>query len=414
MRVLYVNHTGLLGGAERSLLSLLDFLPADFDGRLACPPGPLHDDATRRGVRVVPIAGSAGSLKLHLVQTPIALGAMAVAAAGLLRAARFWHADVLHANSIRAGMIAEPVARALGRPLVLHVRDCLPPSPLTRRLQQSLAERAAVVIAISHHVARAFDPDGTARRLEVIDNPFDLTRLDPASIDRNAARSRLGLAPDQPALALVGQITPWKGQEESIRALARTRRTHPNAVLLLVGEAKFVARATRYDNRSYLRRLHETVAELGLDGAVRFLGEREDVPEILRACDVALVPSWDEPFGRSVVEAMAMGVAVVSTAVGGPAEIIRDGIDGVLVAPRQAHALAAAIAGLLDEPATRHALGRAARASAIERFGAHRHVAGVTSLYRKVLGDRAMAAGGDGHMQRLESLDWQTYGCPRR
>ena len=334
--------------------------------------------------------------------------ALAAAAAGVLRAARSWHADVLHANSIRAGMIAEPVARALGRPLVLHVRDCLPPSPLTRRLQYSLAERAAVVIAISHHVARTFDPDDAARRLEVIDNPFDLTRLDPASIDRNAARSRLGLAPDEPALALVGQITPWKGQEESIRALAHMRATHPDAVLLLVGEAKFVARATRYDNRSYLRRLHETVAELGLDGAVRFLGEREDVPEILRACDVALAPSWDEPFGRSVVEAMAMGVAVVATAAGGPAEIIRDGIDGVLVTPRHAHALAVAIAGLLDDPATRQALGQAARASAIERFGAHQHVVGVSALYHELLGDRATAAPGGGHMPPAESLDWQT------
>ena len=413
MRVLYVNHTGLVGGGERSLLSLLDFLPADVEGRLACPPGPLHDHATRRGVRVVPIAGSAGSLKLHLVHTPIALGAMAAAAARVLRAARSWHADVLHANSIRAGMIAEPVARALGRPLVLHVRDCLPPSPLTRRVQHSLTERAAAVIAISDHVARAFDPDGAARRLEVIDNPFDLTRLDPASINRSAARGRLELAPDEPALALVGQITPWKGQEEAIRALARVRRTHPNAVLLLVGEAKFVARATRYDNRSYLRRLHETVAELGLDGAVRFLGEREDVPEILRACDVALVPSWDEPFGRSVVEAMAMGVAIVATAVGGPAEIIRDGIDGVLVAPRHARTLAVSIARLLDEPATRQALGRVARASAVERFGAHQHVAGVSSLYHELLGDRAMAAGSGGHIRPVESLDWQTYGCPR-
>ncbi len=322
MRVLYVNHTGLVGGAERSLLGLLDSLPADVETRLACPPGPLHERAAARGVPAVPIAESVGSLKLHPVHTPVALGAMAAAAAGVLRVARAWQPDVVHANSIRAGMIAEPVARGLRRPLVLHVRDCLPPSPLTRRLQNSLAVRASAVIAISRHVAHAFDPDGAAPRLEVIDNPVDLARLDPARIDRRAARTRLGLAQDDLALALVGQITPWKGQEEAIRALARVRATHPTAVLILVGEPKFVARATRYDNRSYLRRLHETVADLGLGHAVRFLGEREEVAEILRACDVALLPSWDEPFGRAVVEAMAMGTPTVATSVGGPAEII--------------------------------------------------------------------------------------------
>jgi L-malate glycosyltransferase len=387
VRVLYVSHTGLLGGAERSLLSLLESLPANVEARLACPPGPLPEHAARRDIRAIPIAESVGSLKLHVVHTPVALGAMAAAAAGVLRIGRSWHPDVLHANSIRAGMIAEPVSRALKRPLVLHVRDCLPPSLLTRRLQASLAARATAAIAISHHVGRAFDPDGVAQRLEVIDNPFDLARLDPNRIDRHVARTNLGLRGDAPALALVGQITPWKGQEEAILALAIVRRAHPSAVLLLVGEPKFVARATRYDNRAYLRGLHETVAELGLGDAVRFLGEREDVPAILRACDVALLPSWDEPFGRVVVEAMAMGTPVVATSVGGPAEIIRDGVDGVLVPPRRPEALASAVVELLNDQTRRQEVGIAARTAAIGRFGRDRHAAGVSALYRALLGD---------------------------
>jgi L-malate glycosyltransferase len=392
VRVLFVNHTGLVGGGERSLLPLLTALPADIEPRLASPRGPLHEYARRHGIDVVPIVESVGSLKLHPVHTPHALGAMATAAAGVLRAARSWQADILHANSIRGGMIAAPASSALRRPLVLHVRDCLPPSALTRRLQSSLAARAAAVIAISRHVARNFDPDGGARRLEVIDDPFDLAPLDPARIDREAVRTRLGLPPGAAVLALVGQITPWKGQEEAVRALARVRRAHPSATLLIVGETKFTAPATRYDNRSYLRHLQDVVAELGLGDAVRFLGEREDVPEILRASDVALLPSWEEPFGRAIVEAMAMGVPVVATSVGGPAEIIRDGIDGLLVAPRQPEALAGAIAGLLGDEARRHTLGAAARKAALERFGHERHAAAVTALYREALGLISTAA----------------------
>jgi L-malate glycosyltransferase len=386
VRILYVSHTGLVSGAERSLLGLLESLPVDVEPMLAGPPGPLHDHAARIGTLTAPIAGTAGSLRFHPVHTPVAVAAMAVSAGGVLRAARSWQADLLHANSIRAGMIAEPVARVLKRPLVLHVRDCLPPSPLIQRLQASLALRAGAVIAISVHVAKAFDPHGIAPRLRIIDNPFDLATLDPARIDRVAARKKLELADDDKVLALVGQITPWKGQEEAIRALAWLREEeHPTAVLLLVGEAKFVTRACRYDNRGYLCRLHELTAQLGLGDAVRFLGEREDVPEILRACDVALLPSWDEPFGRAAVEAMAMGVPVVASAIGGPAEIITDGVDGTLVQPRDPAALAVAVDELLRDPRRRRALGCAARKSVEERFGGERHATSVTALYREVL-----------------------------
>ncbi len=403
MRVLYVNHTGLVSGSERSLLGLLESLPADVEPRLACPAGPLHQHAARIGTQTAPIAGTTGSLKLHPVHTPVALAAMAVTAAGVLQAARSWQADVLHANSIRAGMIAEPVARAIKRPLVLHVRDCLPPSPLTRRLQASLALRAGAVIAISNHVARAFDPHGIASRLRIIDNPFDLAKLDPARLDRFTARNGLGITDDDKVLALVGQITPWKGQEDAIRALARVREEHPTAILLLVGEAKFVARATRYDNRAYLHRLHELTARLGLGNAVRFLGEREDVPEILRACDVALLPSWDEPFGRAAVEAMAMGAPVVATAVGGPAEIITDGVDGTLVLPRDPGTLAVVVNGLLRDPQMRHALGAAGRKSVQERFAGDCHATAVTALYREVLSaDRRFRAAGSVAFPALE------------
>jgi L-malate glycosyltransferase len=404
VRVLYVNHTGLVGGAERSLLVLLDSVAREIETRLACPAGPLHEQATRRHHEVAAIAECAGSLKLHPVHTPVALGRMAVAAASVLRTARRWRAEVVHANSIRAGLIAEPVARSLRLPLVLHVRDCLPPSALTSRLQRSLATRAAAVIAISRHVANAFDPDAVAPLLEVIDNPFDLARLDPAAIDRDEARSRLALAHDHRALAQIGQITPWKGQEDAIRALARIRVTHPRTVLLLVGEAKFVARATRHDNRSYLRHLHGLVAELGLGGAVRFLGEREDVPEILRACDVALLPSWDEPFGRAVVEAMAIGAPIVATSVGGPAEIIRDGVDGLLVAPRRPDLLATAICGLLEDSGRRDSIAAAGRRTAAARFGQDRHATAVTRLYREVLEVDGKTENTTGNLKPLGSL----------
>jgi L-malate glycosyltransferase len=391
MRVLYVERTGLVGGGERSLLGLLDSLPDDVAAHLACPAGPLPEAAARAGVATTPIAECVGSLKLHPLHTPVALGAMAVAGARLSAVVRRRRPDLLHANSIRAGMIAAPVARLLGRPLVVHVRDRLPPSRVSHAVQAGLAARADAVIAISEHVARGFDPGGRARRLRVIDNPFDLCRLDPRRVEAAAVRRGLGLPDRAPVLALVGQITPWKGQAEAVRALAAVRATHPDAMLLVVGEAKFTSRATRYDNRAYLEGLRRLVGELDLGNAVRFLGERPDVPEILGAADLALVPSWDEPFGRTVVEAMAMRVPVLATAVGGPAEVVHDGVDGRLLAPRRPDAWAEAIRQMLDDEPARRAMAAAGRASVVARFGGRRHADAIVALYRTVLAARAGA-----------------------
>lgn len=385
MNVLYVERVGVVGGGERSLLGLLAALPTEVRARLASPRGLLQAEAMRVGVAGATIPASAASLRLHPLHTPVALGAMAAGSAGVARAAHRFGPDLLHANSIRAGLIAAPAARALRLPLVVHVRDRLPPSPLSRRLQAALCARADAVIAISRHVAEGFDPDGRARLLRVIDNPFDLGRLDPVRIDRAEARRRLALPAGAPVLALVGQITPWKGQEDALHALAAVRASHRDAMLLVVGETKFTARATRYDNLAYMDRLRRTVATLGLGESVRFLGERADVPEILKAADISLAPSWDEPFGRTVVEAMAMGVPVLATAVGGPAEVVRDGVDGLLLPPRRPDVWAHAVRRLLDDGRGRAAMGAAGRAAAVARFGAHRHAAAVVALYREVL-----------------------------
>jgi len=389
VKVLYVSHTSLVSGAERSLLGLLETLPADVEPCLAVPPGPLYDHAVALGIPTVPIPSVVGSLKLHPVYTATALRAMARASLSLFREARRMQPDLIHANSVRPALIAVPVARALRRPVLLIVRDCLPPSALTSRLQALLVGHSEGVIAISRHVAEVFDPEARASRLIVSDDTFDLTAFDPTSFERDAARARLGIAPGTPVLVLVGQITPWKGQEEAIRALAAVRRAHPSATLLIVGEAKFVSRATRYDNVAYLGRLQELARELQLEDAVRFLGEQSPIGEVLRAGDVSLVPSWEEPFGRVVVEGMAMGLPVVATSAGGPAELIDDGVDGVLVAPRRPDALAAAITRLLDDPDLRGRIGVAARRAAVVRFGdKNRHASEVTALYREVLAQR--------------------------
>ena len=146
-------------------------------------------------------------------------------------------------------------------------------------------------------------------------------------------------------------------------------------MLLLVGETKFVARATRYDNTTYLAELQRLVRDRCLEPHVRWLGERDAVAAILAATDVLLVPSWAEPFGRVIVEGMAMGCLVAATAVGGPAEIITDGVDGLLLAPRDPPGWAQALGTIIADPARMQEL-RAAGPRAAARFGREPFAAG--------------------------------------
>jgi glycosyltransferase involved in cell wall biosynthesis len=217
-----------------------------------------------------------------------------------------------------------------------------------------------------------------------VHNPVDLQRFNPATIDRRSARARLGVPESAPLLAVIAQITPWKGQATAVRTLAQIRVRRPDAQLLLVGESKFVHKATRYDNRGYERFLRALAASLEVSDAVAFLGEREDVPEILAALDMLLVPSWEEPFGRSVIEGMAMGIPVLATNVGGPIEIIADGREGRLLSPEREDVWADVVAELLDDPVQRRAMAHCARLSA-RRFDRTRHAATVVEVYREVL-----------------------------
>jgi glycosyltransferase involved in cell wall biosynthesis len=155
--------------------------------------------------------------------------------------------------------------------------------------------------------------------------------------------------------------------------------------LLLVGSAKFVSKATRFDNTRYLRELKELTRFLQVQDSVIFLGERDDVPELLSALDVLLVPSWHEPFGRAIIEAMAMHVPVVATSVGGPAEILTDGGEGCLLPPREPSLWTKVVGDLLDRPDIRREMGLRGRERVAARFGVGQHVLELIALYDEVV-----------------------------
>lgn len=199
---------------------------------------------------------------------------------------------------------------------------------------------------------------------------------------------------------MVAQITPWKGQEEAIRMTSRLRERGIDVQLLLAGTPVFVSRSTRYDNRAYDRGLHALVGELGVADRVHFLGERGDVPRVLRALDMLLVPSWEEPFGRAVVEAMVMGVPVAATSAGGPPELVRDGEDGLLLPPRRPDAWAEALEPVLRDGPRLRAMGAAAEARARHEFGLERITGQLVDDYDRLMESAHRSPPTEGRPQR--------------
>jgi glycosyltransferase involved in cell wall biosynthesis len=317
------------------------------------------------------------------LHTAGAIGEMLSSAWRVRNIARRLEVDLLHGNSIRAALIAGMARRLGGPPAVAAIHDHLPPTTVSRLTQRTIAAKLDMALACSQYVAEPFEALGSRLRVRVVYNPIDLGRFDPARISRDEVRSRLGFSDSTVLLGVIGQITPWKAQDDAVRMVSLLKAGHPEIRLLLVGSPKF--ESARYGNQAYARRLKDLISSLGVQDEVLWLGERDDIPEILRALDIVLVPSWEEPFGMVVIESMAMELPVIATEIGGATEVVTPPKDGLLLPPRQPDVWAEATERLVERPAERESMGRAARERVAEFLSVEMFVDRVLAGYREVL-----------------------------
>src|SRR3954453_17545031 len=364
LRTLFVSHTSDFSGAEVALLRLVPALSADgVRCAVACPAGGrLSERLDAEGIERHPIAGTDLSFRLQPATTARGLVGLARSAWDRRRLARRWRADVIHANGVRAGLLAVPVSRSGGPPVVVQVHDNLPLGRLGGAVRGGLA-RGDAVMAVSQATTRNFNAGLRRPVAETVYISIDAERF-ALPRDDGTMRARLGVPRDAPLLGEVAQITPWKGQLEAVETLALIRRELPDARLLLVGDVAFAGAGDRYDNHAYLARVRARVKDLALGDAVGFLGRRDDVPAILSALDLLVLPSWEEPFGTAALEAMAAGSVPFVGANSGASEYIQDGVSGRVLPPRDPAAWAAAAIELLRDPGRRARMGEQGRLTA--------------------------------------------------
>jgi glycosyltransferase involved in cell wall biosynthesis len=365
MRLLFLNHTGTVSGAERALLDLVAALSGRHEVVVACPrPGELAGAVRGLGIRWHPLPAFEASFRPHPIQTPAGLAALAAGSLAVQRLATRIAPDAVYANTTRAALMSVLVRRRRGLPLAVRLHDHLPGSRAGQTVRNAIAGSADTVLAVSEFTAAHFNAGLRRGRARCVHNGIDLARFDPVAVAPAPLRTEHGLDPGSILLGHVAQITPWKAQADSIAITARLRADGLDAHLFLVGGIAFAGRPVRYDNPAYLDHLHRLAGQLGVSGAVHFLGSRRDVPALLGAFDLSLLPSREEPGALAVVESLAMGTPAFVSARGGTAEFVRDGRSGATLPAGDIDAWAQAIRGLVLDGTALARMGRHAREDA--------------------------------------------------
>jgi glycosyltransferase involved in cell wall biosynthesis len=391
VRILLANHTGAWSGAEVSLMRVVAGLREEHAVAIACPDeGRLASEVDRAGIERLSIPAVDASLRLHPLHTPAGVRQLGAGGAALARAARRFGADVVHANTPRVGIMAGLGLRRGGPPFVVRAHEHLPLTHVGRAVRSLIVRTARGVAAVSDFTAGRFN-EGLAHPVATrVYNSIDQARFDPARVDPAPLREELDLNPDVRLIGQIAQITPWKAQDVSIRALAELRSGGHDVHLLLIGQVAFGGKRVRYDNHAFLDSLERLVDELGVRHAVHFLGQRDDVPELMRALDLSLLPSREEPFGLVTVESMALGTPPLVSAAGAGPELVDDGVTGRVVPPERRDLWARAADELLSDPARLQLMGERSRPAA-SRFSDDAHATEMLAVYERALAGTAPA-----------------------
>lgn len=360
--VLFVDHTGQLGGGELALADLVEAY-RDRCRVVLLEDGPFRPRLEGAGARVTVVTSSLAGVRRESGLKAGVMAAPRLVVAALRVAAVARRSRVVYANSQKALVVGSLAAAVARRPLVFHLHDLLTPehfSTMNRWLSVRLANRwCRRVVTNSEASRRAFiDAGGRADRVSVVPYGF---RAGPAlgAEARAELRAGLGAGPDDFLVGCFSRLSPWKGQEVLVRALGRC----PESVVgVLVGKALF-------GEEEFVAHLQAEIDEAGLGHRVVLTGFRHDVPALMAACDlVAHTSTSPEPFGRVIVEAMLAGTPVVATRAGGPPEIIEHERTGWLVDPGDDRALAEVMMAVAADRAAAHRVAAAGFDMATERF----------------------------------------------
>ena len=285
---------------------------------------------------------------------------------------RFWP-DVVYVNCLPQ-LKAAAAARALGLPVVWHIREILPPGHRRRWFARRLKRDATRIVAVSHAVAEWLDDEGLGERVTVVHNGCDVPRDQAAS---SVMRESFGLPIEGVFVGFFAQLVSHKGAIDLVQAGSRAMAQVPSLFVVIAGSGP----------ADEIERLRAEIAKSPFSQRFFVLPPQREVWNLLAAVDMAAVPSlWPDPLPRTVMEAMAAGRPVVAYRCGGVPEMITEGETGFMVEPGDREGLAERIVRLARDPELRRRLGSAAAARAQAEFSVAAYVDGMEKILNEAAG----------------------------
>ncbi len=361
LRIVHVIDSLKVGGLENGVVNLINGLADDFTHTVVCVSelGAFRE-RLRPGIEVLALGRGQRRDRWVLLR--------------LARTLRRLRPAIVHSRNWPT-IEAIPAARSAGVPLVIHAehgREATDPEGenqrrnRVRRWLSPLVDRFVTVSLDLRRwlVERVGLPE---TKLVTILNGVDTHRFTDEA--REAGRRALGVSEGEQVVGTVGRLDPVKDHAGLLTAFARVKAEQPGASLIVIGDGPC------------RKELEDLAAALRLTPGVHFLGERTDVPLLLKGMDLFVLPSIAEGISNTILEAMASGLPVVATCVGGNPEVVEDGVTGALVPPRDPATLARAIVGYLQDPYLRAVQGKAARQRAVDQFDLEQMMGAYRNLY---------------------------------
>lgn len=372
-KILYVDTlTTLYGGAEISLLALMKNLePTRYQPYLLTGgPGGFVDATRQAGIPT-----STQDFPWLSRRRPWPYFSSILKISRLIRTQRI---TLVHTNCERSPVYVRRACQITGTPYICHIRDNV--RDWRSNARWKALKHAQAVIFNSKSLANIYRESGLAeQQVRVVYSPIDLSIfVERTPEKRRLERQRFGIPFQAICFAVLGQIQPHKGQMDFVQAAARIEQLLPGNSFLIIGEAH------NEEDRHYCNEIKMAITKLKIIDRVIFTGHQTDIPSLLAAIDILVVPSHQEAFGRAAVEGMAAGRAVIAYQTGGLSEIVNHGENGLLVSSGDVQALSEAMLLLATNAELRARLAKQGHCTA-QQYDATRHASQVQATYDCIL-----------------------------